>query len=121
MASDGWSKIGGAAFILGVIIAIIAGIAATLGASYAGAVALVLVVLGIIVGFINISEKQNVNFLIAAIALMVVGTANLTVINNIIPMLGTLLTSIVQNIAIFVAPAALIVSLKGIWKISKGM
>ena len=85
---------------------------------YSPYVLLVLVVLGLIVGFLNIKDKQVVNFLIAAIALMAVGTANLISINMAIPMLGTLIQSIVQNIAAFVAPAALVVALKEVYNIA---
>jgi uncharacterized membrane protein YccC len=112
-------KVGGWAFILGVVIAIIAGLAATFAAMYSGYVLLVLVVLGLIVGFLNIKDKQVVNFLIAAITLMAVGTANLVSINLAIPLLGSLIMSIVQNVAAFVAPAALVVALKEVYNIAK--
>lgn len=111
-------KVGGWAFILGVVIAIIAGLASTFAALYSGYVLLVLVVLGLIVGFLNIKDKEVVNFLIAAIALMAVGTANLVSINMAIPMLGTLVQGIVQNVAAFVAPAALVVALKEVYNIA---
>ena len=111
-------KVGGWAFILGVVIAIIAGLASTFAQMYSGYVLLVLVVLGIIVGFLNVKDKEVVNFLIAAIALMAVGTANLVSINLAIPMLGTLIQSVVQNIAAFVAPAALVVALREVQNIA---
>ncbi|MBM3303598.1 MAG: hypothetical protein FJY76_00745, partial [Candidatus Aenigmarchaeota archaeon] len=63
-------KVGGWAFILGVVIAILAGLASTFAAMYSGYVLLVLVILGLIVGFLNIKDKEVVNFLIVAIALM---------------------------------------------------
>ena len=111
-------KVGGWAFILGVVIAIIAGLASTVVSMYSPHVLLVLVVLGLIVGFLNVKDKEVVNFLIAAIALMAVGTANLSAINLAIPMLGTLIQSLVQNIAAFVAPAALVVALKEVQNIA---
>lgn len=114
-------KVGGWAFILGVVIAILAGLASTFAAMYSGYVLLVLVILGLIVGFLNIKDKEVVNFLIAAIALMAVGTANLVSINLAIPLLGSLVMSIVQNVAAFVAPAALVVALKEVYNIAKGM
>ena len=114
-------KIGGWAFILGVVIAILAGLASTFAAMYSGYVLLVLVVLGLIVGFLNIKDKEVTGFLIAAIALMAVGTANLVSINLAIPLLGSLIMSIVQNVAAFVAPAALVVALKEVYNIAKGM
>jgi uncharacterized membrane protein YccC len=116
-------KVGGWAFILGVVIAIIAGLVSTFAfsalASGAAYVLLVLVVLGLIVGFLNVKDKEVVNFLIAAIALMAVGTANLGTIDKAIPLLGTLVQTIVQYIAAFVAPAALVVALEEVYSIAK--
>jgi len=104
------------AFILGVIIAIIAGLAiGFIDATTGGWITIFLVVLGVIVGFLNISEKETQPFLIATIALMLVGTSlsGLNIVD-----LGMYLTSIVSNIAAFVAPAALIVALKAIYKLA---
>ena len=117
-------KIGVYAFLLGIIIAIIVGLLATyaatsLGATTLGVTTTIVVVLGLIVGFLNISEKQITPFLIAVIALAVsgiaAGTASLGFINNAIPTLGTLVTNVVGNITIFVVPAGIVVALKAIW------
>jgi hypothetical protein len=110
-------KIGGWTFILGVVIAIIAGLAAgALDVVTAGYVTLVLVILGIIVGFLNIEDKHVTNFLIAAIALIAVGTANMSAI----PYIGVYLSAMIINVAAFVAPAALVVALKEVYDIAKG-
>lgn len=110
-----YEKLGGWAFILGVVIAIIAGLASgALDAVSAGYVTLALVVLGLIVGFLNIGDKEVNDFLIAAIAVVLLGTANLAVI----PMIGLYLASMVLNVAAFVAPAALVVALKAVYNLS---
>ncbi|RLI98400.1 MAG: hypothetical protein DRO99_00840 [Candidatus Aenigmatarchaeota archaeon] len=108
-------KVGGWAFILGVLVAIIAGLAAGAVAMYAGWITLLLVVLGLVVGLLNVGDKDVQGFLIAAIALMAVGTANLAAI----PYVGIYLASIVQNVAAFVAPAALVVALKEVYNIAR--
>jgi len=115
-------KIGGYAFLLGVIIALIAGIASSQVAAYAPYIALVLVILGLIVGFLNIKDKQVTNFLVAAITLVVLGTTagGLTAINIIVAPLGTILAAIVVQIALFAMPAALVVALKDIYNIASG-
>ena len=120
--AKGNSPVGSWAFILGVVVAIIAGIVAGsvgLTSAVAGWVTLLLVILGLIVGFLNIGDKEVFNFLIAAIALIAVGTANLQTIDIVIPYLGTVLHSIVINVAVFVAPAALIVALKAIHSLAR--
>ena len=106
-------RVGGWAFILGVVIAIIAGlVAGYLDVVTAGYIALVLVILGLIVGFLNLNDKETQPFLVAAIALMLMQLSAGGL--NLIPYIGTYLVSMVQNIAVFVMPAALVVSLKAV-------
>ena len=110
-----YEKIGGWAFILGVLIAVVAGLAsAALDAATAGYITLALVVLGLVVGFLNIGDKEINDFLIAAIAIVLLGTANLTAI----PLVGTYLALMVLNVSAFVAPAALVVALKAIYNLA---
>ena len=124
----GNEQIGSWAFILGVLIAVIVGLVGTFVAlgTAAGRITLVLVILGFIVGFINISTKELNDFLTAGIAVIItagfVGTlAPLTALNTLITPLGTLLNSMFQNIVIFAAPAVLIVGLKAIFNIAKSV
>ena len=112
-------KIGSWAFILGVVISIIAGLAAATVVAYAGWIVFVLVVLGLLVGFLNIGDKEIQPFLIAAIALIVIGTTSLLHLNTLYLGLGTILTTMLQYIAAFVAPAALIVALKAVYNLAK--
>ncbi len=110
---------GNMAFVVGVLIAFVAGLASGAVAAYAGTVTLVLVVLGFLVGLLNITESETTHFLVAAIALGVAGTANLQVVDTLIPTLGTVLSSVFRNVAVFVAPAALVVALKAVWNLAK--
>ncbi|EFK97907.1 hypothetical protein LDC_0049 [sediment metagenome] len=100
------SNIGHYAFIIGVILAIIAGIIVTANPW----VVLVLVVLGLVVGFMNVTAKETTPFLVASIALIAAGSANLTVI----PYVGSYLSAMLSYIAVFVAPAAIVVALKAV-------
>lgn len=111
----GLEQYGPYAFLAGVLIAIIAGIAGSfLPENVSGWIPLLLVVLGLVVGFLNIKDKEAKQFLIASIALIAVGGANLSVI----PLVGTYLQAIVQGIVVFVAPAALVVGLLAIKKLA---
>src|SRR3989344_3101123 len=112
-------KAGELAFLLCVIIAILAGIGATATGitvaalttvSWIAWVVLLLVVLGVVVGLTTVTEKEITPFLIAAIALIVTATAVFSPIDSVIPMLGTLFDNIVKLVAVFVAPAAVILS-----------
>lgn len=114
-------KIGSWAFIIGVLIAVIFGLAGSVFVGLEAYAILALVILGLIVGFLNITDKEIKTFLIASIALLLVGSATLLPLNTLIPglNLGTYLQSIVNNIAVFVAPAALITALKAVYMIGK--
>lgn len=117
-------KIGSWAFIIGVIIAVITGLA--VGAmglvteAWVGYVPLLLVILGFIVGFLNIGDKEVAPFLVAAIALMVAAMAGtgLLEINKVLAPLGSVLQSMFHYITVFVAPAALIVALLDFYRLS---
>ena len=116
------NKLGKWAFILGVLLAVIAGALSVLvgvesSVLQQGLVALILVVLGIIIGLLNIQEKEAINFLVATIALMAVGTAGVDTIG--IFNLGAYFKAVVTYIAIFVAPAAVIVSLKLVFDLAR--
>jgi len=104
------AKIGSWAFILGVLIAIVAGL---VPAWQTSTLVWVLVILGLIVGFLNITGKETTEFLVAALTLMIIGSA------GAIPALGVVILSILANIVAFVAPAALVVALKSIWTLAQ--
>ena len=75
-----------------------------------------LVLLGLLVGFLNINDKDTTHFLVAVIAIAAAGNANL----DIVPFVGSQLQNILRNIAIFIAPAAIIVALKAIYEMASG-
>ncbi len=107
------AKYGNWAFIIGVVLAIILGLFGELEGlkTYAVTITYIVIILGLIVGFANISHKEATSFLISAIALLAVGTAGL----EILPMVGTYLGGILTKIVAFVAPAAVIVALKAVY------
>ena len=111
------SKMGEWAFIIGVVIAIVVSFI-TVSGTVAGWITLLLVVLGLIVGLLNITEKETTPFLIAAAALLITGTAGGSL--AVIPVIGGFLQNTVQNIAVFVTPAAIVVALKAIQSLAKG-
>lgn len=103
-------KIGTWAFLIGVLIAVVAGLIPTLPATQ---VAWVLVILGLVVGFLNVRAKEAQEFLVACIAILIVaGMGGL-------PPLGRTLGAILTNIIAFVAPAAILVALKEIWALAE--
>lgn len=115
-----FEKLGEYAFLACIIIAVIAGIAAGVGDFSTAWVALGLVVLGVIVGFTTITEKEITPFLLAAIALTVASSGGwFLVINEAVTKLGTVINAIVFNITAFVAPAAIILATKTVYELAK--
>ena len=100
------------AFFIGLMIAIIAGLFRNLVSSEV--LMTTLVILGLLVGLFNLTVKETVPFLLAAVALMLAGIVNL----GLIPGVGLYLRSILSNIVVFVVPGAIIVGLKTIWKLA---
>jgi hypothetical protein len=100
--------VGFMAFVAGLLTALVAGIIAPAS----GAVILALVILGIIVGIFNITIRDTVPLLVAAVALVVVGTAGFAPLDQLIPGLGTNINEIVNYLARLMAPAALIAAIR---------
>lgn len=100
------------AFFVGLLVAIVTG----LFRSLLGPEILVttLVILGFIVGLFNLTTKETMPFLVAAIALMLAGIVNL----SLIPYIGSTIRAMLQNIVVFVVPGAIIVGLKTIWQLA---
>ncbi len=108
--------IGRWAFIAGVIISIITGAAASTGGNLGSWVPLAMVILGVIIALTTVTEHETTPFLVAAIALIVAnGGGVFLVLNDAIPGLGTTINTILVNLAIFVAPAAIILAIKAIY------
>lgn len=114
-------KIGQYSFIGGVIIAFVLGLVppATLGTASAWLTSL-LVVLGLIVGFINVTGKETKEFMLVATVLMIaafVGHGSETL--GGVQVIGLYLSGIFTQILAFVVPATIVVGLKDIWSLGK--
>ena len=95
------SMIGRWAYVIGVVISILSGFVVI------SAAASILFIVGLIVGFLNIGEKEGHDFLVAVLTLLVVGLAGSQVFADS----GTLST-ILNNFVSFASAAALVVALK---------
>ncbi|RJQ21856.1 hypothetical protein C4580_01690 [Candidatus Woesearchaeota archaeon] len=101
------SKVGHWAFLIGVVLAVIAGLVPALQTPK---IAWVLVGLGLIVGLLNITARETEQFLVATVALVIAADAAGDIIQ-----LGYTAAVILGNVVTFVFPAALIVAFKTIW------
>lgn len=128
-----YALIGKYAFLACVIIAIIAGLAvgymrwpdsgtpAQTITDAQGWTTLTLLILGIIVGLLNIAAKDVTTFLIVAIALALTRGETFQVpLNMVHPLLGFWAYFIINFIVAFVAPAAIILAIKAVYSLARG-
>ena len=107
--------IGKWAFIVGLVVAILAALVTAIGTP---TTLIVLFVLGLIVGFLNIDKEKNTEFLVSVIALLMVGSLGALAVGQIATTVGYL-QAMLNNFIAFVAAAALVVSIKTIIITSK--
>ena len=101
--------VGKCSFIAGLVIAVVGG----LGFEQAW-FGWVLAVLGLIVGFLNINEKESQTFLLAAIALIVATSAV-----GAIPYIGEGMTRIIANLVLFLGGAVVVVAVKSLFAVAR--
>ncbi|MGM5483539.1 MAG: hypothetical protein ACQER9_01330 [Nanobdellota archaeon] len=107
---------GGIAFIIGLILAIIVSI---LGAEATPVWAiLILGLLGLIVGIFNVTDKEVMTFLVAAIAFMISFSA-LSNLFTLVTFGWTAISTFFSLINVFIAPATAIVAIKALYEIAK--
>lgn len=99
------SQIGRYLFLAGVVLAVVAGLV-NLGIPNLGTI---LIILGAIVGFLNVSGAESRTFLIAGIAFLATAGAL-----NGLPALGDSIAAVAANLSAFASPAVLIVALKSL-------
>ena len=98
-------------FLAGVLLAILAGLVPALQTT---TMIWILVVLGLIVGFLNITARETAEFLLASLALVICADAAKSILA-----MGPIVFAILSNVVAFVFPAALLVALRTIWVLAK--
>lgn len=107
-------EIGSYAFIAGILIAILASLVSLDATLVTGA----LVAIGVLVGLINVTEKETQEFLIATVSIVLVSSLSGNGFAPI-PIIGIILQKITMGIMTFVTPAVIVVALKQIYDIAK--
>ena len=97
------------AFIIGFVICVVAGLLLVQPWMF-----WVLAVLGLIVGFMNITGEETKTFLLAAIGLMLSASSVMS-----IPVIGPAVTDVVANIVAFISAAVLVVATKTLFEVAK--
>ena len=115
-------KIGRYSFIGGVVIAVVLGLvpAATLGTAASAWLASLLVILGILVGFLNVTGKETKEFMMVATVLIIAAFAgNASNTLGGVQYIGQYLQGMFTSVLAFVVPATVVVGLKDIWSLGQ--
>lgn len=102
--------IGGWAFLIGVIIAVIIGIIGTPSST----MLTILIVIGILVGLFNIADKEVSSFLMSGVVLVIVGTLGGNAFGSL-----TIMTQILSALMAIFVPATIIVAIKNVLSIAR--
>jgi hypothetical protein len=120
------NSIGAWAFLLGVILALIIGLATTLVpipalTAYSTQVYAILVILGLVVGFMNVGGKESEKFMIAGTILVIVSGFGMDAVRGSLIGIGVgdVVTSIFAALLALFVPATIIVALKTVFSIAK--
>jgi predicted PurR-regulated permease PerM len=97
------------AFVIGLVVAVLAGLFFQPGWAI-----WVLAILGVIVGLLNVTAEETRGYLLASIALTLSATAL-----NTIPVIGTALSYILPFVVAFVAGGMIVVALKELFQAAR--
>ena len=103
-------NVGGWAFLIGVIVAVLIGLFGSLGIFAVG----LLVILGLIVGLFNVQEKETSGYLLAATSLVIVSYFGKNVLDAIV-----ILGRVLDAITALVVPSVVVVALKSVYAAAK--
>ena len=115
-------QIGKYSFIVGVILAVVLGLAIPALDAATPWLWSLLVLLGLVVGFLNISGKETKEFLWVTVALVIVAYAGSSQISSWenVQLIGSYLKGVFDSILALVVPASVVVGLKEVWALSRG-
>lgn len=103
--------LGSWSFLIGVILALLIGLFGSLANP---TLTYILVVLGLVVGLLNIADEEVEPFLIAGAVLVIVSSLGQSVIDNV-----PLLDSVLGALAMLFVPATIVVALKHVFSLAK--
>ncbi len=112
-------KAGEWAFNIGVVIALGLGVASNFGlpSNVVGILAAILVAMGLVVGFLNVTGGETKDFLLVSAVLILGATGASTL--SVLPVVGGYLVQTFGYLMAFIVPATLVVCLKAIFAMSK--
>jgi hypothetical protein len=120
------NTIGALAFLIGVILAVAIGLSTAFLplhalSAYSSQIYIVLIFLGIVVGFINVTGKDTQTFLIAGTVLVIVSRFGMDSVTGSLIGIGLSdpVSSVFGALLVLFTPATIIVALKTVFSIAK--
>ncbi|HLC54049.1 MAG TPA: hypothetical protein VJK07_00275 [Candidatus Nanoarchaeia archaeon] len=110
MAAKSMNTVGRWAFLIGVLLAIILGALGIVNSTWMSA----LILIGLIVGFLNISERESSPFLLAGVSLIIASALGKDVMSGL-PVLYNILQTL---LAVFV-PSTIVVAIKHVFSLAR--
>ena len=110
------NSLGSMSFLFGAVIAVLVGVINP-GAANTSLTSL-LILLGIVVGFLNITTKETNSFLMATVSLVIVAALGGAVLGQV-AFVGIYLEGVLTSILTFVIPATIIVAIKSIYSLAE--
>jgi|SRR3989344_313617 len=104
------SIVGSWSFLIGVVLAVILGAVGAISQT----ITIALVILGLVIGLLNITDKEVTPFLMAGTVLVIVSALGMNILATI-PVISRMLAAILM---LFV-PATIVVALKSVFSLAK--
>ncbi|MFH0808485.1 MAG: hypothetical protein V1888_02615 [archaeon] len=113
--------LGAYAFLVGVVLAVIFGLFNNSLEQAGGLFYSALVFIGLIVGFMNTSDRDSMTFLVASLSLVIVGSLGMEplkyiALNNYVV---TVLRNVLGSLLLLFVPATIVVALKSVFAMAK--
>jgi len=113
--------VGAYAFLIGVVLAVVFGLFNKSLAEAGGLFYSALVVIGLIVGFMNVGDRDSTTFLMASLSLVIVGALGMEplkyiALNNYAV---AVLSNVLSSLLLLFVPATIVVALKTVFAMAK--
>ncbi|MBS3133070.1 hypothetical protein J4470_02990 [Candidatus Woesearchaeota archaeon] len=110
-----YGSLGSLLFLVGAAAAVVVGLLSP-GGINAG-ITSVLILLGLIIGFLNVTTRETNSFLLATVSLVIVTALGGAVLSRV-AVVGVYLEGVLLAILTFIIPAAIIVALKSVYSLA---
>lgn len=110
MAGSKGNLLGGWAFLIGVVLAIVLGLLGTISQTWT----FLLVIIGLIVGLLNVTEREVTPFLMSGVVLIIATSLSQTAMQEI-----KVFNDIMDALLAIFVPATIIVAIKNVFSLAR--